>query len=858
MPKRLLLIFLSLFTVTTTSADFTVRTIYLQPTDAPATPIAKIRNAMESAQKYYADEMQKHKFGRKTFRLERDNSGKIIIHTIRGRHRANHYYNDTEGKLKAELPENMQNKNDILLSFIGGLDGVAGGWNGQGQARFGHDCGGCKGWVAIASRNGNFELDTVYHELGHAFGLYHNIKGKQGGDFVMWNPASGRGNLEFHEARWLNKSRYFNNVSVVNLPPRISNMKRPVAIIKNSEHYVRFTTDIASSHDLYQAQIFVDTDHAVLDWTELNSQQVTVDFEVRRTDLIGERRVWIQTIDITGNQFLVPVDFTLPEKSKTIITETIETDRTETYLTLFYANPDALTPTNPQNEWGWDWGGLPAVWEKMPNKPIPKEPHQGFMPAKWIPYVNQWDYWFYAVAESLIVYDLTGGNYAKFDGYFDMPNPCLTHVQAASMEIIFLADDAEIYNTGVFRGDQARNTHISFDIPEHAETLTIRVTDGGDGNVCDHFIIANARLVHGEPPSRKVDPKIEGPKLGLSFSTTTTNVRVGDTFMLHLNSEKVTDLAGWQFGIVFDPAVLEALEVSEGDFLKRQGGTTFFRQGRIDNAAGKITGLSSALISEKGVSGTGALLSVTFSAKAVGETQVILQDFEFGSINGKVIPIVPDEIVINVGDPPAWDVNQDGRISVLDLILVARRLGETASANAESDVNGDGVISILDLIVIAQHMGESTAAAPSTIAIDSIEGLNLAMLQTWIEQAHIEDNGSITFQQGIANLQRLLESLVPKKTTLLANYPNPFNPETWIPYQLAEPAEVSISIYTADGKLVRTLELGHQSVGIYESRSQAAHWDGRNEVGESVASGLYFCTLTTRKFVATRRMLIRK
>ena len=317
-------------------------------------------------------------------------------------------------------------------------------------------------------------------------------------------------------------------------------------------------------------------------------------------------------------------------------------------------------------------------------------------------------------------------------------------------------------------------------------------------------------------------------------------------------------MAGWQFGIVFDPAVLEALEVSEGDFLKREGGTTFFRQGRIDNAAGKITGLSSALISEKGVSGTGTLLSVTFSAKAVGETQVTLRDFEFGSINGKVIPVVPYEIVINVGDQPAWDVNQDGRISILDLILVARRLGETASANSDVDVNDDGIISILDLIIIAQHMGESTAAAPSTIAIDSIEGLNPAMLQTWIERAHIEDDGSITFQQGIASLQRLLDQLVPKKTTLLANYPNPFNPETWIPYQLAEPAEVSISIYTADGKLVRTLELGHQSVGIYESHSQAAHWDGRNEVGESIASGLYFFTFTAGKFVATRRMLIRK
>ena len=563
---------------------------------------------------------------------------------------------------------------------------------------------------------------------------------------------------------------------------------------------------------------------------------------------------------VLGNTYLfyntepmIPTTQTHTEPNTNINSDGTNTDRTETYLTLTYDAPDALVPTNPRTEWKQKqlpWENR-ITWEKTPDGRVPRKPNGFMSPDPHIPFMDEWNYWFYAHAVSRIVYDLSSGNYTKFDAYFDMPNPCGS---VASVEVICLADGIEIYNSGVLRGAQTRNTKISFDIPAGTETFTINVTDAGDGDGCDHFIFANARLMHGDLLPRKVDPT--GP--GLSFSTTTTNVRVGGTFTLHLNSEKVTDLAGWQFGIVFDPAVLEALEVSEGDFLKRQGGTTFFRQGRIDNAAGKITGLSSALISEKGVSGTGTLLSVTFAAKAVGETQVTLQDLEFGSIDGKVIPIVPDEIVINVRDQPAWDVNQDGRISILDLILVARRLGETASASSEVDVNADGVISILDLIMIAQHLGESTAAAPSTVAIDSVEGLNPAILQAWIERAHIEADGSITFQQGVASLQRLLESLVPKKTTLLANYPNPFNPETWIPYQLAEPAEVSIRIYTADGKLVRTLELGHQSAGIYESRSQAAQWDGRNEVGESVASGLYFYTFTAGKFVATRRMLIRK
>ena len=90
------------------------------------------------------------------------------------------------------------------------------------------------------------------------------------------------------------------------------------------------------------------------------------------------------------------------------------------------------------------------------------------------------------------------------------------------------------------------------------------------------------------------------------------------------------------------------------------------------------------------------------------------------------------------------------------------------------------------------------------------------------------------------------------------NYPNPFNPETWIPYQLAQVSEVQIHIYAASGILVRTLDLGHQAAGIYMDRSRAAYWNGRNESGEPVASGVYFYTLTAGDFTATRKMLIAK
>ena len=213
-------------------------------------------------------------------------------------------------------------------------------------------------------------------------------------------------------------------------------------------------------------------------------------------------------------------------------------------------------------------------------------------------------------------------------------------------------------------------------------------------------------------------------------------------------------------------------------------------------------------------------------------------------------------IVVNV---QAWDVNKDGITDILDLIMVGQDFGKAESANTRTDVNKDGKRDIADLVLVAQHLGELSgiAAAPSALAQSNLK-LDPAIIRTWIAQAELENDGSLVFQQGIANLQQLLALLVPEGTALLANYPNPFNPETWIPYQLAEPAEVTVHIYAVNGTLVRRLDLGHQPAGRYQDRSQAAYWDGKNDVGESVASGVYFYTLIADDFTATRKMLIRK
>ena len=139
-----------------------------------------------------------------------------------------------------------------------------------------------------------------------------------------------------------------------------------------------------------------------------------------------------------------------------------------------------------------------------------------------------------------------------------------------------------------------------------------------------------------------------------------------------------------------------------------------------------------------------------------------------------------------------------------------------------------------------------------------------------LEVALYDDHGRIVsgpFQRTVTtsdirnaflSLQLNVGDVQPQDTLLAQNFPNPFNPETWIPYQLSEATQVKIDIYNVSGHLVRSLDLGWQPTGSYMTPSSAAYWDGKNAVGERVASGIYFYTLQTSDFAATRRMVILK
>ena len=204
------------------------------------------------------------------------------------------------------------------------------------------------------------------------------------------------------------------------------------------------------------------------------------------------------------------------------------------------------------------------------------------------------------------------------------------------------------------------------------------------------------------------------------------------------------------------------------------------------------------------------------------------------------------------------DINEDGRVNITDLQLVVTALSEKALPHPRTDVNGDGAVSVADLLLVIENLDDPVNAAAPVVSKEITISLDTEMLEGQLNILRAESDGSRKYQKAIGLLQSLLAAIRPNKTQLLANYPNPFNPETWIPYQLANPSDVRIIIYDTRGVVVRRLELGHQRAAHYTSRSRAAYWDGRNAVGERVASGVYFYQLQADNLSFLRKMVIRK
>ena len=347
--------------------------------------------------------------------------------------------------------------------------------------------------------------------------------------------------------------------------------------------------------------------------------------------------------------------------------------------------------------------------------------------------------------------------------------------------------------------------------------------------------------------SGRIDPTLSSTSEVVDLTPSSVlSPAIGEQLVFNIRISGGQNVAGYQISLQYDKNALKPVLASNGVYIPDASPEKpFVSEGLVTLGTSSTTGVGN---------GDGVLATITFETLVVQASTVNVSGYLTAANGLRSTPIFKgaEVIVAHLGD-----VNRDGTVNILDLVLVSSSFGKQVSEDGNpADVNEDGIINIVDLVTVAGAI-KGGAAAPS-LHPQALDAFTAADVQQWLAQAqHMELNDAIS-QRGLRFLEQLLAALIPKETALLANYPNPFNPETWIPYQLAKPAEVTLTIYTVDGTVVRTLALGHKAVGIYQNKTRAAYWDGRNEVGEFVASGLYFYTLTTGDFTATRKMLILK
>ena len=812
---------------------FEVRVIYFRPIGSPPTPIDRLTQLMEETQEFYRVQMEQNGYGSRTFKIETDANNDIIIHTIDGKHNPWDYSGNTYEEIEKELPyeftsANEKSKDNVHVIIVGGLGTVYHGAWGVGWTFSGWQAGGN---AVIAGHDLNMPI--IAHEIGHAFGLFHN----EVNNTMM---GSNHGPMLDYEARWLAKSHYFNDQHIRTDIPQFVEYLGAEAIGKD---VTKFKFSAHSDSGLYHSKIIrIRGGLVVLGDDELIGKDDIAEINVPSNSIIHGDILSFRIMDVNGNYIYEDISIQSSPPGPKIegpwLWVLVPGKQNSSIDLLAEASGGKVTELEVATE-GAKTGEVigHSKWKASILPDTRGDNINIMLDALGIPDVDRQNHIIYG---SIALNSPTEQDTTMFVGADDGVKIWLNGE---------LIDQTFVWGGA---GDYKRDFPVTLN---QGRNVLLVAVDNRFGSAWSGFFGFELGTKYTLIPPNL----LLAFSAGFEFSTDVVHVSIHDTFTLHLNTESVTDLAEWQADIAFDPNMLEAIEVTKGDLLEPEGADSFLQSGTIDNTIGKITDIFWGRISEIGISGTGTLLSVTFRAKADGETKVTLENFELWAITGDVIPTDLSNIDIIIGRYPAWDVNQDGRVSILDLILVAKDLGSDTPSNLRTDTNRDGVINIQDLILVAQHIGESTdtAAASPFAAVDS-KVLTPVMIQAWIEHAQANDDGSLAFRQGIANLQTLLVSLIPKKTTLLPNYPNPFNPETWIPYQLAEPAEVTLTIYTADGTVVRALALGHQAAGIYQSRNRAAYWDGKNKVGEPVASGIYFYTLTAGNFIETQKMLIKK
>ena len=886
-------------------SEYVVRLIYFRPRDRQPPPNINVKmdQLIKDVQQFYADQMEAHGFGRKTFQFETDAHGNAVVYHIVGRFEDADYA-DHDNNPFSEIGKQLRGSKHIRLVVLDRgfrsrtACGSGSGSNHSGSANiYGLDC---------------LNFQTVAHELGHAFGLHHDFRSNT----YMMSYGTTRRELSQCAAEWLKVHRYFNtHQATANAKTKIEMLPPSLVSPPNA---IRFRFKVTDPDGLHQVQLLTTTlsgsatgSLEVIACKHLNGKPSdTVNFVT--TSLGPENRsVSLDVMDVNGNFLNSRTNFPVDVTSLLPPPEVVSIPDPSLAAAIRQEIGDSITTHTLLN-----LTKLKVYSSGIKN--LTGLEHARNLRELDLGFNSITDISSLAALKYLTDLDLRSNNVPDISALAGLTQ--LTDLDLGFNSITDISALAGLIQlTGLVLGENnisdisslaalkyltdldLRSNNVP-DISALAELKNLTWLDLGFNNITDISALAELKklasldLVFNNITD--ISPLAELkklPGLDLGFNNITDISPLAELKQLDgrlaLSDNNITNISA-----LAELKNLTWLELSDNNItdisalaeLKNLTGLKL-RRGNISDISplaelkqlkhlelpwnnisdvsplAELRQLKHLELTGNNISDVSPLERLNLTGTRGNHPGLYLRrnPLSDASINTHIPSMQARGIEVefesltkpsqNTG--PSADVNEDGVVNVQDLVLVSSRLGETGENMV--DVNGDGVVNIQDLVLVAGELG-GAAAAPSVSPGTSAALSSRATVEQWLAAAYRLPRLDVRLQRGIDWLERLLAALPPEETALLVNYPNPFNPETWIPYQLAKPAEVTLRIYAVNGALVRTVALGHQRAGMYRTRSRAAYWDGRNAQGERVASGVYFYTLMAGDFTATRKMLIRK
>ena len=907
-----------------------VRLIYFLPNDRQPQPDidATLDRFIKGVQQFYAEQMEAHQFGRKTFQIETDAQGKAVVHHIIGKFADAYYleHGDIYAKAWTEVEQRFDTSRNVHLVVID-----------TSNQRIADFAAGIakRGLVAIPASGPYFNRPLAAHELGHTFGLQHNLRST---DYVMsFGPWSfTQLSLSKCAAEVLEISPFFNpdHQSQSGNSDTTVKMHPPLAAPSLA---IRLRFEVTDADGLYQVQLY--GVESLIACKRLNGQTNTI---VEFANFLEPRtsHIVLSTIDVHGNISFsepYPIDVasllppsktvTIPDTNlATAVRETLDLApgtaiTTHTMLNLSWLRAsnrgitdltgleharflrdlnlgDAYNP-NEENVAGWDyWVNSNSISDLSPlagltqltSLQLENNAISDVSPLATLTQLDSLDLGDNAISDVsplAILTKLTELNLSS-NPISDVSSlATLTQLRSlqfyncetisdvsglatlTQLQMLDLSDnaisDVSSLTTLTKLTELSLSANTISDISPLTTLTQLEVLRLWNNNISDVSGLATLTQLRSLWLSGNavadISPLVALDLLGTKSASTALDLRWNPLSYTSVNTY-IPTIQAKGIEVKFENRAYSALLKVSGDAQNSAAGadlTTPFVVEVVDASGKPMQGVP---VTFAVTAGGGRLNTKTTETNARGRAQTILT---LGQRPGRntvraTAERIPSFAVFNANgteasSPLAADVNGDGMVNIQDLVLVSSRLGQVGQNAA--DVNRDGTVNIQDLVLVAGELG-TEAAAPSAWHRTSAGVPSREKVGMWLTQAQHLALTDARSQRGILLLERLLAALAPKETILLANYPNPFNPETWIPYHLTEPADVTLTIYAADGKVVRRLDLGYRAAGYYQNKARAAYWDGRNNVGERVASGLYFYTLTADDFTTTRKMLIRK